>query len=119
MRDKPHKKLDLWKRTMKLVPLIYDGTKEFPKEEEYGLKSQMRRAVVSVPSKISEGLTRTSKKDKLHFLNIAQGSLSELDAQLDISEQLAYMTQELASEIGEVQTAVESLLSGLIRSLRG
>ncbi len=97
---------------------VYDETKEFPREEEFGLKSQMRRAAVSVTSNISEGLTRSSKKDKLHFLNIAQGSLSELDAQLDISEQLGYVSQERTLKIGEVQTAVESLLSGLIRSLR-
>ncbi|HTP12378.1 MAG TPA: four helix bundle protein [Bacteroidota bacterium] len=118
MRDKPHKRLDLWGKTMELVLTVYNETKMFPREEEFGLKGQMRRAVVSVPSNISEGLTRTSKKDKLHFLNIAQGSLSELDAQLDISEQLNYLTPDRAARIGEVQTSVESLLSGLIRSLR-
>jgi four helix bundle protein len=118
IREKPHKKLDLWKNAIELVMQIYDVTKNFPRDEEFGLKSQLRRAVVSVPSNISEGLTRSTKKDKLHFLNIAQGSLSELDAQLEISQRLTYISEEQGTTIGEVQTAVESLLSGLIRSLR-
>jgi four helix bundle protein len=117
-REKPHRKLDLWSKSMDLVMSIYEVTKSFPRDEEFGLKSQLRRAAVSVPSNISEGLTRTTKKDKLHFLNIAQGSLSELDAQLEISQRLSYISEEQGTTIGEVQTAVESLLSGLIRSLR-
>jgi four helix bundle protein len=63
-------------------------TKEFPREEEFGLKSQLRRAAVSIPSNISEGLTRRTRKDKIHFLNMAQGSLSEIDAQIEISYRL-------------------------------
>ena len=62
-----------------MVTSIYEETKTFPRDEEYGLKSQMRRAAVSVPSNIAEELTRKTKNDKLHFLNIAQGSLSEID----------------------------------------
>ena len=116
IREKPHKKLDLWKNAIELVLQVYEVTKSFPREEEFGLKS--RRAAVSVPSNISEGLTRATRKDKLHFLNIAQGSLSELDAQLEISQRLTYIDEQQATKIGEVQTAVESLLSGLIRSLR-
>lgn len=118
IREKPHKKLDLWKNAIELVLQVYEVTKSFPREEEFGLKSQLRRAAVSVPSNISEGLTRATRKDKLHFLNIAQGSLSELDAQLEISQRLTYIDEQQATKIGEVQTAVESLLSGLIRSLR-
>ena len=115
VREKPHKKLDLWKKAIELVLMVYEVTKNFPREEEFGLKSQMRRAAVSVPSNVSEGLTRATKKDKLHFLNMAQGSLSELDAQLEISQRLFYVTEEQGTKIGEVQTAVESLLSGLTR----
>jgi four helix bundle protein len=116
-REKPHKKLDLWKKAIEFVVLIYGITKSFPREEEFGLKSQLRRAAVSIPSNISEGLTRRSKKDKLHFLNIAQASLSEIDAQLDISEKLTYLSTELVEETGQLQTDVEKLLSGLIRSI--
>ena len=117
-RDKPHKRLDLWTKAIDLVMMVYEVTRSFPREEEFGLRSQLRRAAVSVPSNISEGLTRTTKKDKLHFLNIAQGSLTELDAQLEISERLGYVSGEKSTMLAEVQTAVESLLSGLIRSLR-
>ena len=117
-RDKPHNKLQLWNESIELVVLIYETTKSFPKDEEYGLKSQMRRAAVSIPSNISEGLTRSTKREKLRFLNISQASLSELDAQLEISERLSYISDEQAMKIGDLQTTVESLLSGLIRKLR-
>lgn len=71
VREKPHKKLRLWQKIMDLVVAIYQSTQYFPGEEEYGLKAQLRRAAVSVPSNVSEGLSRRSKKDKLHFLNMA------------------------------------------------
>ena len=117
VREKPHKRLDLWKKVMDFVVLIYEVTKGFPKEEEFGLKSQLRRAAVSVPSNISEGLTRRTQKDKLHFLNIAQSSLSEIDAQIEISERLSFVASEDGIRVGELQTDVEKLLSGLIRSV--
>lgn len=77
INERPHKKLTLWTESMELVTTIYELTKKFPKEEEFGLKSQLRRAAVSIPSNISEGLTRRTNADKIHFLNIANGSLSE------------------------------------------
>lgn len=115
-RNKPHKKLDLWGKSIEFVVLIYRITRDFPKEEEFGLKSQMRRAAVSVPSNISEGLTRRSRKERLHFLYIAQASLSEIDAQLEISEKLDYLSNTAVLETDNLQTDVERLLSGLIRS---
>lgn len=117
VREKPHKKLDLWKKSIEFVILVYGITKSFPREEEFGLKSQLRRAAVSVPSNISEGLTRKSRKDKLHFLNMAQSSLSEIDAQVEISEKLSFVGEFDARNLGELQTDVERLLSGLIRSI--
>lgn len=117
-REKPHKKLLLWKKAIELVLFVYDATKNFPRDEEYGLKSQLRRAAVSVPSNISEGLTRRTVKDKLHFLNIAQGSLSEIDAQIEIGEKLHLLDETAVARANELQTSVESLLSGLIRSIR-
>ena len=116
-RNKPHKKLDLWKKCIDFVVLIYRVTKSFPREEEFGLKSQLRRAAVSVPSNISEGLTRRTRKEKLRFLNIAQGSLSEIDAQIEISERLEFLSEDAVLEVNNLQTDVERLLSGLIRSL--
>ena len=70
---------------MVLVTRIYDLTSRFPGNEEFGFKSQLRRAAVSVPSNIAEGLTRKTNGDKLHFLNIAQSSLSEIDTQTEIA----------------------------------
>ena len=115
-RSKPHKKLDLWAKAIEFVVLIYRITGGFPREEVFGLKAQLRRAAVSVPSNISEGLTRRTRKEKLHFLSIAQGSLSEIDAQFEISEKLDYLSSQQVLEIGNLQTDVERLLSGLIRS---
>lgn len=91
IREKPHKKLVLWNKTIDFVVKIYEVTQGFPREEEYGLKAQLRRAAVSVPSNISEGLSRRTRKDKLHFLNIAQASLSEIDAQLEVSDRLRFI----------------------------
>jgi four helix bundle protein len=78
MNERPHKKLDAWKKSIALVTFIYEETKTFPRDEEYGLKSQLRRAAVLVPSNIAEGLTRKTKNDKLHFLNIAKVLLVRL-----------------------------------------
>jgi four helix bundle protein len=85
-----HKDLDVWKLSMNLVEMIYELTKSFPKEEQYGLKSQMRRSAVSVPSNISEGAARKGNKEYIQFLYIALGSLSELETQLLISIRLKY-----------------------------
>jgi four helix bundle protein len=84
VNQRPHKQLKVWQRAIELVTEIYKVTDSFPKKEEFGLTAQLRRAAVSVPSNISEGLTRKSSKDKLHFLNIAQSSLSEIDCQIEI-----------------------------------
>jgi four helix bundle protein len=116
--ERPHKKLKLWKASMDLVVSIYEVTRGFPREEEFGLKSQLRRAAVSAPSNIAEGLTRASKADKKHFLNIAQSSLSEIDAQLEISERLGFIDGQ-AMRMAETQMKdVYMLLSGLQRSIK-
>ena len=118
MDERPHKKLKLWKAAMDFVVEIYEITKVFPREEEFGLKSQLRRAAVSVPSNIAEGLTRTSKADKKHFLNIAQSSLSEVDAQLEISERLGYFDRGASDKATSLLRDVYMLLSGLFRSIK-
>ena len=73
--EKPHKKLDVWQRSMDLALQLYKQTDRFPKEERYGLTDQVRRAAVSVPSNIAEGAARHSRKEFAHFLRIAQGSV--------------------------------------------
>lgn len=116
-RQKPHKKLDLWPKIIDLVVHVYNITKAFPREEEFGLKSQLRRAAVSVPSNVSEGLTRRTRKEKIHFLNIAQSSLSEIDAQIEVSERLGFVSKETEIESYDRLSVVEMMLSGLVRSI--
>lgn len=97
---------------MGLAEDIYRLTGDFPKEEMYGLSSQMRRAAVSIPSNIAEGAARGSKKEFLHFLQIARGSLSELETQIILAKKLSY-----AHDLEKIMDRVEkvfALLGGLI-----
>jgi four helix bundle protein len=88
---KTHKDLDVWKLSMDLVTKVYMLTKDFPKEEMYGLTSQMRRSAISVPSNIAEGAARQSYRENLQFLYIALGSLSELETQAIIASRLEFL----------------------------
>lgn len=87
---KTHKDLDVWKLSIDLVEIIYRETRSFPREELYGITSQMRRAAFAIPSNIAEGFARFSEKETLHFLYISLGSLSELDTQIIISKRLEF-----------------------------
>jgi four helix bundle protein len=118
LNQRPHKRLDTWKRSMDFVSLIYQHTSMFPREEEFGLKSQLRRAAVSVPSNIAEGLTRKSRVDKLHFLNMAQASLSEIDTQAEIAHRLTYFDESTFIAVEEQLVVAQKLLGGLIRNIR-
>lgn len=91
--EKPHKKLIAWQKCMDLVVMTYDLTRSFPKEETYGLVSQMRRAVVSAPSNIAEGAANRSKPQFRNCLGIAIGSLNELNTQLEIALRIGYLSQ--------------------------
>lgn len=84
-----YKELVVWQRSIELVVTIYELTEKFPKEELYGLISQIRRSAVSIPSNIAEGRYRGTKNDYLHFLKIAYGSGAELETQLEISKRLS------------------------------
>ena len=83
--EKPHKKLDAWKLSMDLVIDVYRVTDKFPSHEKYGLIDQIRRATISIPSNIAEGAARQTKKEFSNYLHIAQGSLSELDTQIELA----------------------------------
>lgn len=107
--------LDAWKEGHKLVLFVYQSTKDFPKEEVFGLVSQMRRFAVSITSNIAEGFSRRSSKDKLHFYVMAQGSLTELQNQLLIARDIGYMTKNKFSEIAELSVVSHKILSGLIK----
>lgn len=110
--------LDAWKKAMDLVTKISEVTKDFPKEETYGLISQIRRSAVSIPSNIAEGAARGSNQYFNHFLNIGLGSLSELETQLIISANLGYLHVEIKDDLLEELGSIRRLILGLKRSLQ-
>jgi four helix bundle protein len=87
---RPRYRLDAWKEAMALVKQVYLLTAEFPASEAYGLTAQMRRSAVSIPSNLAEGAARTGAKEFAQFLNVAKGSLSELETQILIAKDLGY-----------------------------
>ena len=112
---KTHKDLDCWKRGIELVTEVYRVTKDFPKDELYGLTNQIRRAAVSIPSNIAEGAARNSEKEFAQFLYISLGSLSELETQFIISKNLVYIEEEKFDYIVSIITHVKRLILGLIK----
>jgi four helix bundle protein len=111
-----HKNMDVWKLSIDLVVAVYRITSHFPVEEKFGLVQQMRRAAVSVPSNIAEGAARKSQNELVQFLHISLGSLSELEAQLTISQRLEFNKEDL-SEIFEYCDRIRRMLFGIIRNL--
>jgi four helix bundle protein len=101
-----------------MVTDLYRATQSFPKEEVWGLTSQMRRSAVSVASNIAEGQGRLSKREFRHFLGQARGSLIELETQVTIAGNLGYLTRETISELMGRSGEVSRLLHGLIKSLQ-
>ncbi len=116
--EKPHKKLDVWQTAMKSTTMIYKLTNKFPEEEKFGLVSQMRRASISIPCNIAEGAARQGKREFKNFLSMAQGSLSELDTQMDLTILLGYLSEDEVKEVNGQLLRVDKMLTGLIRSLR-
>ena len=115
--EKPHKQLDAWKLSMDLVIEVYRQTDSFPNREKYGLIDQIRRATISVPSNIAEGAARHTKKEFSNFLHIAQGSLSELDTQVELAARLNYLDGESQNALDEKLRRIDKLITGLIRHL--
>jgi four helix bundle protein len=106
-----------WQRAVDLALEIYRVTKFFPREEIYGLTSQLRRAVVSISSNVAEGQSRRTSRDFLHFLGIARGSLAEVETQLVIASRLGYVTPVDEKLLNDRITELHRILSGLIASL--
>lgn len=117
MATKIYSDLIAWKRAMDFVEQVYLATRSFPKEETYGLSSQLRRACVSIPSNIAEGQGRNSVKEFLHFLSIAYGSLREAETQILIAGRLGYLEQKQVASLMELAGEVGRLLNGLSKSL--
>jgi four helix bundle protein len=110
-----HRDLIAWQKAMELVVDIYVVTKGLPKEETYGLISQMRRAAVSIPSNLAEGHGRSSKREFHQFIGIARGSLLELETQVELSQRLGYFSEPTAlrllaeiAEVGRILTGLRS-----------
>jgi four helix bundle protein len=118
MDERPHKRLECWKKGIEITKLVYETTGQFPKDEIYGLTSQMRRAAVSIPSNISEGAAKNTKKEFIQFLYNAQGSLSELDTQLTISDELGYIDKRIFISIEKELNHENKLITGLIKALK-
>ncbi len=115
---RPHEKLQTWIDSVDLVLNIYKATEKFPKEEKFGLTSQIRRAAVSIPTNIAEGAARNSSKEFAHFVSIAQGSASELETELIIAYRLGYLSETLFSKLLADLEQIGRMITGLTRRLR-
>ncbi len=116
-RIKSYKELIVWNKSMSLVVLVYENTKQFPKDELYGLTSQIRRAAISIPSNIAEGYGRSSRKDYCQFLHIARGSTFELETQLRIACNLNYMDSLKVDKIMDTVIEISKMLNSMIKKL--
>ena len=110
--------LKVWQKSVAFVTQIYICTASFPKEEIYGLTSQIRRAAVSIPSNIAEGASRESSKDFLRFISISNGSLAELQTQLIIARNLGFINNEKLSAIRDTGEEIGRMLNGLQKTLQ-
>ena len=117
MALKSYSELIAWQKAMDLVQNVYEVVRAFPKEEIYGLMSQLKRAAVSVPSNIAEGQGRKSTRDFLHHLSIAYGSLMEVETQILIAVRLEYLNQQGVERIVEQTAEVGRLINGLSNAL--
>ena len=117
MEEFTYRKLRVYQQSKKLVLVIYDLLKYFPKEENYALCDQLRRAVISIPSNIAEGISRASRKEQIHFLEISFGSLNEVMCQIEIANELGIVSQENLSLVEDYYKLIAQMLSGLRRSI--
>lgn len=115
---KGYRRLIVWQKSDELAFQIYVATRNFPKEEVFGLISQMRRSAFSVPANIVEGYARSSQKEKVQFYNIARGSLTELEYYLDFSLRLKYLKKEQYSNLANLRNETGRLLNGFIKSTK-
>jgi four helix bundle protein len=114
---KTYRELIVWQKAMGLVTIIYKLSKSFPKEESFGLTSQIRRSAVSIPANVAEGYGRKSTQDYLRFLNIARSSTYELQTLLEIGYNLNYITSDSFNAVFEKSKEIERMLSALIAKI--
>lgn len=108
----------IWQKSMTLITQIYQSTNQFPKEEIFGLTSQIRRSAISIPSNIAEGFGRESKQDFLRYLNISIGSLFEFQTQLEIAKNINYLNENEFNNIFEDSREIERMLVSFIKKLK-
>jgi len=118
MINKPHKELNVWKKSLNLITKVYKITRSFPRYEQYGISIQMRKSSLSVASNIAEGAARQTKKEFIQFLHMAQGSLSELDTQVEASKQLGYLQEKDIKDLSNNAIEIDKMITGLIKSLK-
>ncbi len=113
-----YRDLIAWQKGMKLVTQVYEATRTFPREEIYGLTSQIRRSAVSIPSNIAEGHGRNTNRDRQYFITAARGSVLELQTQIEIAENLGYLKGDIATKLIASADEAGRIINGLLRSLR-
>lgn len=112
------RKILIWQKSISLVTKIYTSTRNFPKEEIFGLTSQIRRSSISIPSNIAEGSGRESNKDFIRFLYISLGSLFEMQTQLEIAKNILYLNEDEFNNLYEDSREVERMLVSFINKLK-
>ena len=117
MQLKHYQQLIAWQKAIALVTEVYSATKSFPRDEIYGLTSQIRRAAVSVPSNIAEGQGRATRGEFVQFLGYARGSLCEVETQIVIAANLHYIAPDIRDMLSDRITELGRILNGLIASL--
>jgi four helix bundle protein len=117
MKVKNYQELIVWQKAMDLVEEVYIASKSFPREEIYGLTSQLRRAAISIPSNVAEGQGRRTTPDFLRHLSIAYGSLREVETQILIATRLRYLAQGRCQDVMKITGEVGRLMNGLMASL--
>ncbi len=110
--------LQIWRKAMELTVAVYRLTKAFPREESFGLTSQLRRSAISIPSNIAEGHGRMNPREFKHFLLIARGSNSELQTQLELATALQFADSQSVKNAQSLSTEVENMLFALLSRLR-
>jgi len=110
--------LDVWKKAIDFVTVVYRATESFPREERFGLTSQIRRAAVSIPANIAEGAARDSKKEFLYFLSNAQGSASELETELLIAQKLGYLAEREYISMRDELDSIGRMIIGLSQKIK-
>jgi four helix bundle protein len=112
-----YKELEVWKKAMALVTIIYEQTRKLPRSEDYVLTSQLKRAAISVPANIAEGWGKSSTRSYIQYLKIARGSLFEIETEIQIALNLGYLLAEECAEVESRITELSKMMNSLISKL--